>query len=168
MNIKKMGSFLKELRKEKGLTQEQLAEILGVAGRTVSRWETASNMPDLGMLIQLSELYGVDINEIIDGERKNMPMHEENKENKETLSKIAEYSKLEKEKAVKSISIAYYVTIIASFIAFIVQRILYDDYKMAIGELLIFAVGTAVATALISHQGLWETFLHSKVNPLIE
>ena len=44
MDMKKIGSFLKILRKEKGLTQEQLAEKLGVAGRTVSRWETASNM----------------------------------------------------------------------------------------------------------------------------
>lgn len=40
MDQKKIGSFLKELRKEKGFTQEQLAEKLNVAGRTVSRWET--------------------------------------------------------------------------------------------------------------------------------
>ena len=46
----KIGIFLKELRKEKKLTQEQLAEKLNVSGRTVSRWETGSNMPDIGML----------------------------------------------------------------------------------------------------------------------
>lgn len=40
MDAKKIGAFLKRLRKEKGITQEQLAEIMGVAGRTVSRWET--------------------------------------------------------------------------------------------------------------------------------
>lgn len=40
MDQKKIGSFLKELRKEKNVTQEQLAEILGVSSRTVSRWET--------------------------------------------------------------------------------------------------------------------------------
>ncbi len=45
MNLKKMGSFLKELRKEKDMTQEQLAEYLNVSGRTISRWETGSNMP---------------------------------------------------------------------------------------------------------------------------
>lgn len=40
MNQQKIGGFLKELRKEKGITQEQVAEHFGVAGRTVSRWET--------------------------------------------------------------------------------------------------------------------------------
>ena len=43
----KIGKYLQELRKEKGLTQEQLAEHVGVARRTISRWETGSNMPDL-------------------------------------------------------------------------------------------------------------------------
>lgn len=47
MDQKKIGAFMKELRKEKGITQEALAEILYVSGRTVSRWETGSNMPDL-------------------------------------------------------------------------------------------------------------------------
>ena len=46
MDQKKIGSFLKELRKEKGLTQEQLAELMYVSDRTVSRWETGSNPAD--------------------------------------------------------------------------------------------------------------------------
>lgn len=50
MDQKKTGYFLKKLRKERGITQEQLAETFGVAGRTVSRWETGSNMPDLDIL----------------------------------------------------------------------------------------------------------------------
>lgn len=89
MDIKKTGSFLKELRKEKSLTQEQLAEILGVAGRTVSRWETASNMPDLSMLVQIAEFYDVDISEIIEGERK---IETASKEQKEILVKMSDYS----------------------------------------------------------------------------
>ena len=47
MDQKKIGRFLKELRKEKDITQEQLAEKIKVSGRTVSRWETGSNMPEL-------------------------------------------------------------------------------------------------------------------------
>lgn len=43
----KTGAFLKNLRRERGITQEQLAEELGVSGRTISRWETGSNMPDI-------------------------------------------------------------------------------------------------------------------------
>ena len=47
MDTKKIGAFLKQCRKENNLTQEQLAEKFGVSARTVSRWETGSNMPDL-------------------------------------------------------------------------------------------------------------------------
>ncbi|MBQ2688613.1 MAG: helix-turn-helix transcriptional regulator, partial [Solobacterium sp.] len=47
MDLMKIGKLLQDLRKERGLTQEQLAERTGVARRTVSRWETGSNMPDL-------------------------------------------------------------------------------------------------------------------------
>ena len=51
MDQKKIGNLLKKLRSEKGLTQEQLAEILNVSNRTVSRWETGSNMPDISLLV---------------------------------------------------------------------------------------------------------------------
>ena len=51
----KIGNFLKKLRKEKGITQEQLAEILNVSGRTVSRWETGNNMPDISILVDIAD-----------------------------------------------------------------------------------------------------------------
>lgn len=71
----KIGAFLKELRKEKELTQEQLAEELSVSGRTISRWETGSNMPDISMLVVLADFYEVSIPEIIAGERKSENMN---------------------------------------------------------------------------------------------
>ena len=89
MNQKKTGELLKQLRKEKNMTQEQLAEKFYVSGRTVSRWETGSNMPDLGILVELADFYDVDIREIIDGERKSEIM---NAETKDTLKKVAEYT----------------------------------------------------------------------------
>ena len=70
MDQKKVGSFLKELRKEKGITQEQLAEKLNVSGRSVSRWETGNNMPDISLLVEIADFYDVDVREIIEGERK--------------------------------------------------------------------------------------------------
>ena len=93
MDQQKIGSFLKELRKEKNLTQEQLAEALNVSGRTVSRWETGSNMPDLSILVELADFYDVDIREIINGERKSEKME---KDLKDTLEQVAEYSNTEK------------------------------------------------------------------------
>lgn len=86
----RIGAFLKELRKEKDLTQEDLAEKLNVSGRTVSRWETGANMPDISLLVELAEFYGVSIPEIINGERKSETMNEEVKETALSLSDYAE------------------------------------------------------------------------------
>ena len=86
----RIGAFLKELRKEKDLTQEDLAEKLNVSGRTVSRWETGANMPDISLLVELVEFYGVSIPEIINGERKSETMNEEVKETALSLSDYAE------------------------------------------------------------------------------
>ena len=93
MDLVKIGKFLQELRKEKGLTQEQLAEQTGVARRTVSRWETGSNMPDLDILIELADFYSVDLREILNGERKSEQMNEELKE---AVLQVADYSNEEK------------------------------------------------------------------------
>ena len=93
MNQQKTGEFLKHLRKGKGITQEQLAEHFNISSRTVSRWETGNNMPDIDMLIELADFYHVDIREIIDGERKSENM---DNETKDTLKKVAEYAAEEK------------------------------------------------------------------------
>lgn len=100
MNQVKIGEFLRELRKEKGLTQEQLAERFNISRRSVSRWETGSNMPDVGLLIEIADFFDVDIREIIDGERKSENMDKE----KETLKKVAEYADAEKAKLKKKVS----------------------------------------------------------------
>lgn len=100
MDQKKIGRFLKELRKEKGLTQEQFAEKLNVSGRTVSRWETGSNMPDISLLVEIAEFYDTNIPEIINGERKSEKMNEEVKEVAESMSN---YAGAEKKNLVKNI-----------------------------------------------------------------
>lgn len=98
MDQQKIGSFLKQLRKEKGLTQEELAEKFYVSSKTVSRWETGSNMPDLSILIELSEFYEVDIRDLIDGERKADSTADNRKD---ALKKVAEYAEEEKNKEKK-------------------------------------------------------------------
>ena len=95
MDTKKIGAFLKQCRKEKNLTQEQLAEKFGVSARTVSRWETGTNLPDLSILVELAEYYDVEMRELLDGERSQTM----NKEMKETLDKVAVYEEWAKRKA---------------------------------------------------------------------
>lgn len=117
MEQQKIGGFLKKLRKEKNLTQEQLAEIMGVSNRSVSRWETGANLPDLDILIQIAEYYDVELREILDGERKNEHMDEKMKE---TVLKVADYSNNEKSKLTKRIHYIF----IAGVVAFIVYMVL--------------------------------------------
>ena len=61
MDQQKIGQFLRQCRKEKGITQEQLAEMLGVTNRSVSRWENGSNLPDLDILIEMADYYDVEL-----------------------------------------------------------------------------------------------------------
>ena len=113
MEQKKIGNFLKNLRKEKGITQEMLAEKLNVSGRTVSRWETGNNMPDISLLIELAEFYDISIPEIVNGERKNEKM---NKEVKEVAQTLSEYADFEKENLIKKIQSQSIIGVIALMI----------------------------------------------------
>lgn len=69
MNLVYIGKFIAKLRKEKGLTQEQLGEQLGVTNKTISRWETGLYLPPADALLAMSEMFGVSINEILNGNR---------------------------------------------------------------------------------------------------
>lgn len=69
MDCDKVGKYLTELRKEKGLTQEQLAEIIGVSNKTISKWETGINVPDTYFLYALSKEFNVSVQDILNGEK---------------------------------------------------------------------------------------------------
>lgn len=110
---KKIGSFLKTLRTEQHLTQELLAEKLGVSNRTVSRWENGVNMPDFDFIIEMANMYNVSIEEILNGERSTIMI---DKKQEKSLLKVADYESVEKTKFIKRINYIF----IAALIAFII------------------------------------------------
>lgn len=65
MNQQKIGRFISECRKQKGLTQAQLAEALGVSDKTISRWENGKTMPDLSIYEPLCEILDIQISELL-------------------------------------------------------------------------------------------------------
>lgn len=69
MNIQDFGKFISELRKEKGMTQLQLAEKLNVTDKAVSRWETGKNFPDIEIFEDLSKILEVSVSELLEGKR---------------------------------------------------------------------------------------------------
>lgn len=140
MDQSKVGSLIKELRNDKNLTQEQLAEHFNVSRRTVSRWETGSNLPDVDILIEMSDFFNVDLREILDGERKEKNM---DKELKETVLKVAEYDKKKKDKMAKVVLI-YFVLGIIGVIANMVLKFLELESTFWLG----FAEGGTAALGL--------------------
>lgn len=64
MNQEKIGKYISDLRKENDMTQEQLAEKMGVTDKSISRWENGNTMPDISMLVQLSEILNTTLPEI--------------------------------------------------------------------------------------------------------
>ena len=113
MNQQKVGKFLKELRGEKAITQEQLAEMLGVSNRSISRWENGATMPDFDLLIQIAKYFEVEIEEILDGERKGENM---NPQTEETLLKISDYNNNEKEFFTKRIRLVLIIGLVCMLI----------------------------------------------------
>ena len=65
------GKFLKDMRREKGWTQSEFAEKLGVSEKTVSKWETGRGLPDVSLMLPVCEQLGITVNELLCGERLN-------------------------------------------------------------------------------------------------
>ncbi len=65
----KIGKFIACLRKEKGYTQRQLADMLDISDKTISKWETGNGLPDISLIMPLCEAFGISVNELLSGER---------------------------------------------------------------------------------------------------
>ena len=168
MDQKKIGIFLKELRKEKQLTQEQLAEVFGVTNRSVSRWENGVNMPDFDLVIEIAKYYDISIEEFLDGERRNAMI---DKKTEQMLLKVADYENNEKQRYSKRVC-GLFIAAIAAFILYSVLDFMglasergYEDiasYAMGIvfGALLVGALYTSRYMAKIQafkHRLLYKT-----------
>lgn len=72
MNQENIGKFIAKCRKGKNLTQAQLAEKLNITDRAVSKWETGKSMPDSSIMLELCEILGITVNELLSGEKIDM------------------------------------------------------------------------------------------------
>lgn len=150
---KKIGSFFKELRNEKGLTQEQLAEHFGVAARTISRWETGNNMPDLDILIEMADYYAVDLGELLNGERKIEKM---DKEMEQTVLQVADYSNEEKLKLTKKMHVLFIIGLI-TFILYVIMTLAEPSqdshvYDFISGACMGFSLGTMIVGVIFTSK----------------
>lgn len=145
MNLTEVGRFITELRKEQGLTQEQLGEKIGVTNKTISRWETGTYLPPADALLAISELFGVSINEILSG--KHISEQEYKKIAEENLIKAIKTSSFSlkdkiafyKKKWIKD-HVAHLCVYALCIIAELIAGIILSSTK-----LLLVALGTLIA-----------------------
>ncbi len=121
----KIGKFILNCRKEKGITQEQLAEKLGVTSKSISRWENGNTMPDYTLLKGLCNELDINVNELLSGEKiKGNDYMNKSEENLIKLRKQIDKRK----KILTIISYIFMAIIIIAFILNIVlNRIFLDD-----------------------------------------
>ena len=118
MNQEKIGKFIAQCRKEKNLTQSQLAEKLNITNKTISKWETGRGMPDSSMLLELSKVLDINVNELLTGEKIEREDYQEKaEENIVSISKEKDKSKrkLKKALAFLSVVIMIYIIIIVGY-----------------------------------------------------
>lgn len=120
------GEFLYQLRKEKGWTQSELADRLGITNKAVSKWETGESFPETSQLVPLASLFGVSVDELLKGKRNNDQIIQDNKEPifEEPKLQLKPYTKLQT--ALISISIGLILVGVMLFILFEVEDILKD------------------------------------------
>ena len=113
MDQLKIGKFIAECRKQKNLTQMQLAEKLGITDKAISKWERGLAMPDTSIMLELCEILGISVNELLSGEKINMENNDQ--KNEQLLLEMAK----ELEKKSKTIWNAMWTIMTVSIIGLI-------------------------------------------------
>lgn len=127
MDLKTVGIFISSCRKEKKLTQEQLASKLNISDRAISKWERGLSLPDASIMIELCEILEISVNELLSGERI-----EKESYNKKAEKLLVEMTNLKEESDKKLLSLEIVIGFLGMFIllslTFIAAFIEMDDW----------------------------------------
>ena len=154
----KIGAFIAERRKAKGLTQLQLAERLGITDRAVSKWENGRSLPDSGIMLELCEILGISVNELLCGEVIIMEKYDENIE-KTMLELVKQKEETDKRLLSAEIVIgvsASLVLFITIFIAAFADIADWLRIVLIITGLVPFAIGMFFALRIEQTAGYYE------------
>ena len=117
MNQEKIGKFIASVRKEKNITQNELAERLGVSDRPIGSWENGRNMPDVSLFKPLCEELGVTLNDLLSGEKVSENCYQERLE--ENIISAIDYSNKKIEKNNNVMALAFIILCVLSSFAVI-------------------------------------------------
>ena len=125
MNQKKIGKFIAECRKEKNLTQVQLAEKLNMSYKSISKWETGKGMPDSSIMLELCNYLGISVNELLSGEH----LKEEEYQEKANENIISIAKKSDKNRKIKNRIIVVIVAIFLCLLLIFITNIAYKNIE---------------------------------------
>ena len=125
MNQIKIGKFIAECRKNKNLTQEELAEKLNLSNKTISKWENGKGMPDSGIMLELCDTLNINVNELLSGEKLNETNYQ--LKANENIVKIAK--EVDKSKKIKNRTILIGIIILVILISYFILISLYNSFE---------------------------------------
>lgn len=154
----KIGRFIKQKRKEKGMTQSKLAEKLGVTDRAISKWENGNCMPDSGIIADLCKILNVTINDLFSGEVVDM------KDNEKKLEEnLLEITKLKQDREKQLMNLEIFIGILAAMVflicAFVASFVNIENiYKilLIVLGLILFLVGCVICLRIEQTVGYYE------------
>ena len=132
MDNKKFGDFIKELRKEKQLTQKELGEKLNITDKAISKWERGLSFPDIAVLKDLAEFFEIDISELLNGERgkkQEIDIEKAIQEAIENYKNIEEKKKEKVQKVKKRIGVISIIIFVFALILQIVYLIIFKRHN---------------------------------------
>ena len=154
----KIGKFIAQCRKKANLTQMQLAEKLNITDRAVSKWETGRTMPDSSIMLELCDVLGISVNDLLSGEVITMDNY-----NKELENNLLEVIKQKEQADKRLLSLEIFVGVVVSiilislvFVASYVQMADWLRIVLIVIGFIPFAVGIAYAIRIEQTAGYYE------------
>lgn len=157
MDQVKIGRFIADCRKKANLTQMQLAEKLNITDRAISKWETGKSLPDSSIMLELCDVLGISVNDLLSGEVVTMENY--NKEiEKNLLDMIKQKEQADKRLAAAEVFIGITATIVLFaliFVAAFVQMEIWLKIALIVSGFILFLAGCFYALRLEQVAGYY-------------
>ena len=151
------GKFIGKERKRKGYTQKQLAEILGISDKTISKWERGNGFPEVSLLLPLCGELDITVNELLTGER--VLEEDYQKKAEENMVNLVKEAQESKKKIVLSVLVSV-LTLIAAIPLFFISGLAGMENQMRIflimTGVIVIVLGIAIACILDRDAGAYE------------
>ena len=154
----KIGKFIAECRKKQNLTQSQLAEMLNVTDRAISKWETGRSMPDSSIMLPLCSILKISVNDLLNGEQTNKENYAEKYE-----QALIEITKEKQEAYKRLLKVEVFICVLLTLILFalvftaaLVQMKDWLKILLIVIGFIVFLTGCFIALIIEQKAGYYE------------